>query len=179
MKYCAECGAKTLKNIPKGDNRERVICSQCKIIHYINPKIVVGCIPEIDNKILLCKRAIDPRYGYWTIPAGFMELDESLEEGAIRETKEEACTDVKIGHLFATVDVVRVGQVHIFFTAELLSSFSAGEESLDVRLFNKNEIPWDEMAFESGVFALKRYLADQGRNNGVHAHKITHKRSII
>ena len=108
-----------------------------------------------------------------------MELDESLEEGAMRETKEEACADVRIGHLFATVDVIRVGQVHIFFTAELLSSFSAGEESLDVRLFNKNEIPWDEMAFESGVFALKKYLTDQGKNNGVHAHKIDQKKPLI
>ena len=116
MKYCAECSATTIKKIPKGDNRERVICSRCKIIHYQNPKIVVGCIPEIDNKILLCKRAIEPRYGYWTIPAGFMELDESLEEGAMRETKEEACADVRIGHLFATVDVIRVGQVHIFLS---------------------------------------------------------------
>ena len=176
MNYCADCGSKTLIKIPKGDNRERIICSECKIIHYQNPKIVVGCIPEVEGKILLCKRAIEPRYGYWTIPAGFLELEETMQEGAIRETKEEACADVKIGHLFASVDVVRVGQVHIFFTASLVSSFAAGEESLGVKLFNKDEIPWDELAFESGIFALKKYYEDQGINNGVHSLKIDRKR---
>jgi ADP-ribose pyrophosphatase YjhB (NUDIX family) len=100
-----------------------------------------------------------------------------MQEGAIRETKEEACADVKIGHLFASVDVVRVGQVHIFFTASLVSSFSVGEESLEVKLFNKNEIPWDELAFESGIFALNKYYEDQGINNGVHSLIIDRKRS--
>jgi ADP-ribose pyrophosphatase YjhB (NUDIX family) len=104
-----------------------------------------------------------------------MELEETMQEGAIRETKEEACADVQIGHLFASVDVVRVGQVHIFFTATLKSSFAAGEESLDVKLFSKDEIPWNEMAFESGIFALKKFYEDQGVNNGVHSLKIDHK----
>ena len=175
MKYCADCGSTTLITIPKGDNRERIVCSKCKIIHYQNPKIVVGCIPEIEDKILLCKRAIEPRYGYWTIPAGFMELEETMQEGAVRETKEEACADVEIGYLLASVDVVRVGQVHIFFTASLKSTFAAGEECLDVKLFSKDEIPWNEMAFESGVFALNKYYEDQGVNNGVHSLKIDHK----
>ena len=100
MNYCPECGANVKTKIPHGDNRERYVCTKCEIVHYQNPKIVVGCIPEIDNKILLCKRAIEPRYGFWTIPAGFMELGETLIQGAKRETFEEACAEVEIGNLF-------------------------------------------------------------------------------
>ena len=157
---------------PKDDNRERSICDSCDTIHYQNPLIVVGCVPEKDNKILLCKRAIEPRYGYWTLPAGFMELGESLAGGAARETLEEACADVKIGHLFASVDVVSAGQVHIFFTATFEGGFDAGEESLEVALFEKDQIPWDDLAFESGRYALQRYLDDDGCNNGVHVHEL-------
>jgi ADP-ribose pyrophosphatase YjhB (NUDIX family) len=163
--------------VPKDDNRERSVCASCGIIHYVNPKIVVGCVPERDGKILLCKRAIEPRYGFWTVPAGFMELGESLAQGAARETLEEACAEVKIGHLFASVDVVDAGQVHLFFTAKLLGSFAAGEESLDVAMYREEEIPWDDIAFHSGRYALKKYFEDKGQNNGVHIHELRRAKS--
>ena len=176
MNYCPECGANVKTKIPHGDNRERYVCTKCQIVHYQNPKIVVGCIPEIDNKILLCKRAIEPRYGFWTIPAGFMELGETLIQGAKRETFEEACAEVEIGNLFCIVDVIGAGQVHAFFKAELIGDFSPGEESLDTKLYKNDEIPWDEMAFESGIFALKMLLQDEGGDNGIHYHKIDRRK---
>tara|TARA_B100000575_G_scaffold39407_1_gene26987 strand:+ start:345 stop:887 length:543 start_codon:yes stop_codon:yes gene_type:complete len=176
MKYCPECGGKTSIRTPSGDNRERIVCDECELINYQNPKIVVGCIPVIGDEILLCKRAIEPRYGFWTIPAGFMELGETLIQGAKRETYEEACAEVNIGHLFAIVDVISAGQVHAFFTADLIGDFAPGQESLDVKLFNMNDIPWDQMAFESGVFALRKLLDDGGKNNGIHYHKIDRRK---
>jgi ADP-ribose pyrophosphatase YjhB (NUDIX family) len=176
MKYCSNCGETVTRRIPEGDTVDRWVCGACDLIHYQNPKIVVGCVPERDGKILLCKRAIEPSYDFWTVPAGFMELGESIAQGAARETREEACAEVEIGHLFASVDVVEAGQLHLFFTARLLSDFSAGAESLDVRLFAEDEIPWDEIAFRSGKFALQKYFADAGGNNGVHIHEITHRR---
>ncbi|MGB5739883.1 MAG: NUDIX hydrolase [Woeseia sp.] len=176
MKYCASCGATVTRKIPAGDNRERWLCTSCNTIHYQNPLIVVGCVPARGDEVLLCRRAIEPRRGYWTVPAGFMELGESLAEGAARETQEEACAEVRIGHLFASVDVIDAGQVHVFFTAELLSDYKAGEESLEVALFREDEIPWDDIAFRSGRFALEKYYADRGKNNGVHMHAIRRPR---
>jgi len=177
MKYCAACGEPLALRIPKDDNRTRSVCDACGTVHYVNPKIVVGCVPERDGRILLCKRAIEPRYGFWTVPAGFMELGESTAQGAARETLEEACAEVEIGHLFASVDVVDAGQVHLFFTAKLLSDFAAGEESLEVRLFAENEIPWDDIAFQSGRYALRKYFEDQGQNRGVHIHELRRAKS--
>ena len=176
MKYCSSCGKKVSRRVPDNDNHERWICDSCGTVHYQNPKLVVGCIPEKDGKILLCKRAIEPRYGYWTVPAGFMELGESLAQGAARETLEEACANVEIGHLFAAVDVVDAGQVHIFFTAKLLGDFGVGEESLEVAMFAADEIPWDDIAFRSGRYALEKYFEDDGQNNGVHVHELRSKR---
>ena len=176
MKYCSSCSATVERIIPEGDNRERWVGSSCKTIHYQNPLIVVGCVPVKDGKILLCKRAIEPRYGYWTVPAGFMELGETLEEGAARETKEEACADVSIGRMFAAVDVPGAGQVHVFFEAELISDHSPGTESLETALFAPDEIPWDQIAFRSGDFALRKYLEDGGNDNGVHLHAVRIKR---
>ena len=176
MKFCSLCAAPVSLRIPQGDNRERHVCDVCGQIHYQNPKVVVGCVPAKDGKVLLCKRAIEPRHGYWTVPAGFMELGETIAEGAARETREEACAEVEIGHLFASVDVPQAGQLHLFFTAALTSDFAAGEESLDVALFAEDEIPWDDIAFRSGVFALKKYFADAGKNNGVHIHEVVFKR---
>ena len=173
MKFCSNCGASVSRKIPAGDTRDRWVCDGCTIVHYQNPKIVVGCVPERDGKILLCKRAIEPRHGFWTVPAGFMELGETIAQGAARETLEEACAEVRIGHLFASVDVVEAGQVHLFFTAALMSDFAAGDESLDVQMFAKDNIPWDEIAFRSGTFALRKYLEDAGKNNGVHMHEIS------
>jgi ADP-ribose pyrophosphatase YjhB (NUDIX family) len=177
MQFCSKCGARVSLKVPGDDNRERWICDDCGTVHYQNPLIVVGCVPEKDGKILLCKRAIEPRYGYWTLPAGFMELGESLADGAARETLEEACADVEIGHLFASVDVVSAGQVHLFFTATFDGDFDAGTESLEVGLFAKNDIPWDDLAFESGRYALKKYLEDNGVNNGVHIHELRRAKS--
>jgi len=176
MKFCSSCGERVARKIPDGDTKERWICDACGRVHYQNPLIVVGCVPEKDGRILLCKRAIEPRYGYWTVPAGFMELGETLAQGAARETLEEACAEVRIGHLFASVDVVQAGQVHLFFTAELLGDFAPGDESLDVAMFGKDEIPWEDIAFRSGRFALKTYLEDAGENNGVHFHEVVYNR---
>ena len=172
MKYCSSCGSLVNRVVPQGDNRERWVCPECKTVHYQNPLIVVGCVPELNGEILLCKRAIEPRHGYWTVPAGFMELDETIEEGAIRETKEEACADVEIGHLFAAVDVPQAGQLHLFFTARLISGHAAGEESLETAMYGLGNIPWDDIAFKSGHFALKKFLEDDGANKGVHTHAI-------
>lgn len=173
MKYCSNCGGTVTRRTPRGDSRLRWVCDACGTIHYQNPKIVVGCIPEQDGQILLCRRAIEPRLGYWTMPAGFMELGETLAEGAMRETREEACAEVKLGHLFASVDVIEAGQVHIFFTATLVGGFAAGEETQEAALFRPDEIPWPEIAFLSGRFALEKYFEDAGRNNGVHFKRIS------
>jgi ADP-ribose pyrophosphatase YjhB (NUDIX family) len=174
MKFCSKCAGTVTQKTPRGDNRLRWVCDACGIVHYRNPKIVVGCVPEQEGRILLCKRAIEPRSGYWTVPAGFMELGETVAEGAIRETREEACAEVELGHLFASVDVIEAGQVHLFFTARLTGGFTAGDETEDVALFGKEEIPWSEIAFLSGRFALEKYLEDAGRNNGVHMTRVRH-----
>ena len=176
MKYCSRCGADVERKVPGDDNRERWVCTRCDTVHYQNPIIVVGCIAEKNGKVLLCRRAIEPRHGYWTVPAGFMELGESLAEGAARETLEEALAEIEIGHMFASIDVVDAGQVHVFFTATLKGSFGVGEESLDSRLFSEEEIPWDELAFRSGIYALKKYFEDRGANNGVHIHELRRAR---
>ncbi len=172
MNHCTSCGELVEKIIPEGDNRHRWVCSSCDAVHYQNPKIVVGCVPERDGQILLCKRAIEPRHGFWTVPAGFMELGETMADGAARETLEEACAQVNIGHLFACVDVVRAGQVHVFFTAALVGDFGVGDETLETALFAPDQIPWSEIAFPSGTFALEKYLEDGGENNGTHVQQI-------
>ncbi len=176
MKYCSNCGDLVAQKVPDGDTMTRWVCGACGIVHYQNPNIVVGCVAEIDHRILLCKRAIDPRQGFWTVPAGFLEIGETIAQGAARETLEEACAEVQIGHLFASVDVPEAGQVHLFFTAKLLGDFAPGHETLEADLFGKDEIPWDEIAFRSGYFALRKYLDDAGCNNGVHLHEVRRKR---
>ncbi len=147
MKFCSVCGGKVAIRRPESDNRERWVCTSCNTIHYQNPLVVVGCVAEKDGKILLCKRAIEPRYGYWTVPAGFMELGESLAEGAARETLEEALAEVEIGHLFASIDVVDAGQVHLFFTGKVKGGYGVGEESLDTRWrpISKTEAPAERL----------------------------------
>lgn len=177
MKYCSSCGGTVSLRVPKDDNRERHICDDCGVVHYRNPQLVVGCVVERDGKILLCKRAIEPRHGYWTVPAGFMELGETAAGGAARETLEEALATVELGHLFAMVDVVDAGQVHLFFTGKLVGDYGAGEESLESAMFSEDEIPWDDIAFQSGTFALQKYFEDSGRNNGVHIHELRRSHS--
>ncbi len=177
MKYCSACGQSVSRRTPDNDTYERWVCDDCGMIHYQNPLIVVGCVAERNGKILLCKRAIEPRYGYWTVPAGFMELGETIAGGAARETLEEACATVELGHLFASVDVVDAGQVHLFFSAKLVSDYGVGEESLEVGLFSEDEIPWNDIAFQSGKFALQKYFEDRGSNKGVHIHELRRSRS--
>ncbi len=158
-KFCGQCGAPLKRRVPSGEDREREVCPVCNFVHYRNPIPVVGCVAEHEGRILLCRRAIDPRLGYWTVPAGFMELNETLGEAALRETREEACAEVRLGELFSIVDLPRGGQVHFFFRGELLDGkCAAGPESLEVGLFAPGEIPFEEIAFQSGIIALRRYL---------------------
>ncbi len=164
MKYCSECGQPLRTTVPSGDSRPRQVCTACGTVHYQNPKIVAGCVPEYQGQILLCRRAIEPRHGFWTVPAGFMEIGESLSHAALRETREEALAEVELGALFAIVDVIHAAQVHVFFAARLPEPrFGAGEETLEARLFNIAAIPWDDLAFASVRIALEEYLRLDGR----------------
>jgi len=162
LKFCSQCGADVELRIPEGDNLARFICIQCDTIHYQNPKIVTGCIPEWENKILLCKRAIEPRIGHWTLPAGFMENKETTLEAAMRETQEEANADVEILQLYALFNIPHISQVYLIFRAKLLNmDYRPGVESLDVQLFNEQDIPWDNIAFPVITETLKRYFIDR------------------
>ncbi len=162
MKYCSNCGQPVELRVPPGDNLPRHVCPACQTIHYQNPKLVVGCVPEHDGRILLCKRAIEPRLGYWTVPAGFMENDETLTAAAARESREEALAEVEVGSLLAVVDVVHAHQVHVLYRARLpRPEFGVGAESLEVGLYRPEDIPWPEIAFPSVEFALRRYLEDR------------------
>lgn len=162
MNFCSQCGETVALNVPPGDNRPRYTCASCGAIHYQNPRIVAGCVAEHEGAILLCKRAIEPRYGYWTIPAGFMELDESLPDAAARETWEEAEARVTIGAMIACVDVIQAHQVHIFFSGTLDGpEYGAGHETLDAGLYDPTDIPWDDLAFPSVRIALEQYLRNR------------------
>jgi ADP-ribose pyrophosphatase YjhB (NUDIX family) len=159
MKFCSECAQPVTVAIPEGDNRERFVCRECGTIHYQNPRIVAGCVPEYQGSILLCKRAIEPRSGFWTVPAGFMEHNETVAEAAAREALEEAEAQIEIGALIAVVDVLQAKQVHVFFAGTLDEpKFGAGHESLATDLFTPDEIPWDDIAFPSVRIALEQFL---------------------
>ena len=162
MKFCSHCGSDQLRfDVPEGDNRPRYWCPACQIIHYQNPKIVVGSLPVWEGRILLCKRSIQPRAGYWTLPAGFMENGETLQEGAIRETWEEACATVNLTDLYTVFNLPHIYQVYMFFLGELADGrYGVGEESSDVGLFLPEEIPWDELAFPTVTRTLRFYLQD-------------------
>jgi ADP-ribose pyrophosphatase YjhB (NUDIX family) len=160
--FCCYCGYRTEIRIPDGDHLPRRICPGCAAVHE-NPRIVVGCVPEADDgRILICLRAIEPRRGWWTVPAGFMENGETLRAGAARECQEEALADVEVGPLLALVDIPEAHQVHVFFRAKLTTSaFGAGAESLEAKLVDCRQIPWDELAFPSTRFALESFLKDR------------------
>lgn len=159
MNYCSVCSAPVSKKVPPGDNLPRFVCETCQAIHYHNPKIVAGCIPEWKDQILLCRRAIEPKSGLWTFPAGFMEIGESTEQAAIRETWEEAMARVELTGLSSVLSLPHIGQVYLVFRGRMLTpDFKAGEESLDVQLFSPGNIPWDEIAFPVVKEALRRYL---------------------
>ncbi len=163
LNFCQHCGAPLVQKIPPGDDRERHCCERCATIFYQNPKNVVGTIPVHENKVLLCKRAIEPRVGKWTLPAGFMENGESSLHGAIRETREEAGAEVTVNDdsLYTLFNLPRINQLYIFFRAQLTSlNFSAGLESEEVALFMEHEIPWDEIAFPVVRHTLEHYFQD-------------------
>jgi ADP-ribose pyrophosphatase YjhB (NUDIX family) len=162
MKYCTQCTHELSRGTPPGDDRQRWYCGRCGEIHYENPKMVVGCIPQWEDRILFCRRAIEPRSGYWTLPAGFMENSETTEEGALRELMEEA--GARLAHLspFSLFDLPLVSQIYLFFHGPLDSpTWSAGVESLEVRLFKPREIPWGELAFPVVTKTLRLFLEDQ------------------
>jgi ADP-ribose pyrophosphatase YjhB (NUDIX family) len=170
MNFCSQCGSPVTSRIPPGDDRARHVCDSCGTIFYSNPKIVAGCIPQWKEQLLLCRRAIEPRSGLWTLPAGFMENGESTDQAAARETLEEANARVEMGKLFAYLNIPALNQVYVIFLARLLDlDFSAGAESLEVRLFHEHEIPWEEIAFPSIERALRFYFQDRrGDGFGVH-----------
>lgn len=164
MKFCSECGALVNRLFPPGDTHERFVCAACSTIHYQNPKMVVGCIPEWEDQILLCRRAIDPRHGLWTLPAGFMELSETTAEAAAREALEEANASIEIGDLYTLYNLPHISQVYLIYRGRLRNlDFSAGIESLEVRLFRESEIPWDQMAFRVITYTLEHFFADRRR----------------
>ncbi|MCS6944235.1 MAG: NUDIX hydrolase [Sutterellaceae bacterium] len=174
MRFCPLCGGPIERRIPAGDTRTRDCCGRCGHVHYVNPRPVVGTIPVWRDQVLLCRRAIEPRYGKWTLPAGFMEIGESTAQGAQRETLEEAGARVRLGPLFTMLDVPHVEQVHIFFLAELLDlNFAPGAESLEARLFREPEIPWEELAFRTVATTLQLYFADlRAGRFGIHTREI-------
>lgn len=163
IKHCKNCGTAVTYRVPDdGDTKERAVCAACQTIHYENPLNVVGTVPYWGQKILLCKRNIEPRFGKWTLPAGFMELHETVAEGAARETVEEAGAEFEMEGLFSLVNIARVGQVHIFYRARLLSDqFDPGHETIEARLFDEHEIPWDDIAFKTVGETLRRYFSDR------------------
>jgi ADP-ribose pyrophosphatase YjhB (NUDIX family) len=174
MNFCSRCGHALEFKVPEGDNLPRHVCPQCHTIHYQNPKIVAGCLPVWEDKILLCKRAIEPQYGKWTLPAGFMENDETLEQAALRESREEANANVRIDRLYAVVSLPHINQVYMMFLGALMDqNFSVGDETLEVKLFAEAEIPWSSLAFRTIHFTLERFFEERRHGHfGTHTHAI-------
>jgi len=166
MNFCSHCGHPVTLRIPEGDNLPRYVCGECHAVHYQNPKMVVGCIPEWEEHILLCRRAIEPRYGLWTLPAGFMENGETTGEGAAREAREEANANLELLSLYSLFDLPHINQVYIMYRARLLDlNFGAGEESLEVELFAEADIPWERLAFRTIHDTLRHFFADRRRGH--------------
>lgn len=169
--HCRACGTAVQRLIPEGDNRSRAICPACGTIHYENPLNVVGTVPVWEDQVLLCRRNIEPRFGFWTLPSGFMELGESTSAGALRETDEEAGIRVELEGLFTVLNVVKVGQVHLYYRARMLDTqLNPGPETIEARLFREHEIPWDLLAFRTVHETLRRFFEDRRRGQfGVHS----------
>ena len=162
MKFCSQCGEPLSRRVPTGDNRERFVCDGCNTIHYLNPRIVAGCLPIWEDQVLLCQRAIEPRAGRWTLPAGFLENGETVVAGAARETHEEANAVVANLDLYTVFSLPHISQVYLFYRAELIDPrFSPGFESKAVALFEESEIPWDDLAFPVVRETLEHYFADR------------------
>ncbi len=165
MRFCTACGQPTQEEIPLGDHKVRQVCTQCKTIHYVNPKVICGALAIWEDKVLLCRRAIEPRYGLWTLPAGYMELFETMEQGAARETREEAEAEVEIEQLYCMYNIPRIGQIYVLFKSKLIEGqFGAGDETIESKLFEEHEIPWDDLAFPSVERTLKHYFEDRKTN---------------
>lgn len=172
--YCCTCAAPVALKVPAGDSLPRHVCDACGAIHYRNPRLVVGSLPVWEDRILLCRRAIEPRRGCWTLPAGFMENQESVAEAAERETREEACARVELDALYTMISVPHINQVHVIYRARLCDlDFAPGEESLEVALFGEADIPWDEIAFRTVAMTLRHYFADRAAGSfGIHVDAI-------
>ena len=165
MKFCSNCGKDVQRKIPEGDDRERNVCDHCDTIHYQNPRIITGCLPIHEDKVLLCKRAIEPRYGYWTLPAGFMENGETILEGALRESWEEAKAAINVDSLYTMFNLPHINQVYFFYRGTLSNlEFGPGTESIEVQLFTEDTIPWDELAFPVIKKTLEHYFSDRKTN---------------
>lgn len=170
IKHCKACGSVVKYQVPADDNRDRAVCTVCTTVHYENPLNVVGTLPVWQDKVLLCRRNIEPRHGFWTLPAGFMELGETTEQGAVRETVEEAGARIELQGLYTLLNVVRVGQLHLFYRARLLdTNFAPGPETIEAQLFAEEQIPWDELAFRTVRETLKRFFEDRRQGQfGLH-----------
>ncbi len=170
INYCCTCAAPVALRVPDGDTLPRHVCDACGAIHYRNPRLVVGTLPVWEDRVLLCRRAIEPRKGCWTLPAGFMENRESVAEAAERETREEACARIDLDALYTMISVPHISQVHVIYRARLRDlDFAPGEESLEVALFAEADIPWEEIAFRTVAMTLRHYFADRAAGNfGLH-----------
>ncbi len=161
MNYCTLCGATVALRIPEGDDRERFVCTACEVVHYVNPRVIVGCVPVYEGRILLCKRAIEPRLGYWTLPAGFMENGETTVQGAARETWEEARARVTELELYRVFDVPHINQVYMFYRCNVVDGeFGVGPESIDSGFYRQEDIPWGEIAFPVVQETLQEFFTD-------------------
>ena len=174
MNFCTACGAPVALKIPPGDSLPRHVCGGCGAIHYRNPRLVVGALPEWEDRVLLCRRAIEPRHGKWTLPAGFMENGETVAAAAMRETMEEACARIELGAMYTVISVPHIHQVHVIDRSRLLDlDFAPGAETLELRLFAEDEIPWDEIAFRTIAITLRHFFADRSRGRyGFHSEDI-------
>ncbi len=166
MKFCSSCGQPVSLRVPPSDNRQRYVCDHCETVHYQNPRVVTGCLPVYEDRVLLCRRAIAPRRGYWTLPAGFLENGETASEGALRETWEEAQANVQLDGLYTLFNLPHISQIYMIYRARLVDlDFAAGEESLEVALFDERSIPWDDIAFKAIGDTLRHYFEDRTRNH--------------
>ncbi|NYT22859.1 NUDIX hydrolase [Alcaligenaceae bacterium] len=161
QKYCSMCGTPLTRRVPPEDNRMRDVCDQCGAIHYQNPRNVVGVVPVYGDRVLLCRRAIEPRFGRWTLPAGFMELGETTAQGAMRETQEEAGAQIELGPLYTVIDVPQAEQVHFFYLAKVTSeALYPGPESSEAAFFRLDDIPWGDLSFRTVSTTLRHYVDD-------------------
>ncbi|MGJ8668985.1 MAG: NUDIX hydrolase [Oceanococcus sp.] len=175
MKFCPHCAGSLEHRVPEGDHLARFVCPDCAIIQYQNPRVITGCLALWQDKVLMCKRAIEPRHGYWTLPAGFLEIGETAAEGAARETMEEARARVEVRNLYSFINVTYIGQIYTIYLADLLDlDFSAGPESLEVELMSEQQIPWNELAFPTVKIALQDFFEDRraGRELSMHTHDL-------